>query len=409
MADIDLKIATPDGSLPSNGFLFGADSQSAASPSVYPVSAIKSALVGGSTTQVQFNDDGSTFGGDSGLTFDKTTRRLSLASAGQLAFSTDLLLSRRAAANLRFGAADAAAPVAQTLSVQSVVAGTTNTAGANLTITGSQGTGTGAGGSIIFQVAPAGGSGTAQNALVNALTIQPNSDSVFGSGSGFLPRIEPTDLAFYLGNSVGQYSAALDNNNGLILGSDKFISFSSTATNANSAGDTRLYRDAANALALRNGTNAQTFNVYNTFTNASNYERGIISYQSNVLYIGQEVAGTGVARPVNIYNSGAQEIGFSTNATKRWTIDSSGNLAAVADNTYDIGAVAATRPRNVYVAGTVSPGRGVTVAGLPTPSTGMMARVTDATAPVVGSTVVGGGAAAALVWYNGANWTVIGV
>jgi hypothetical protein len=84
---------------------------------------------------------------------------------------TDLTLRRSGAANLAFGAADAAAPVAQTLSVQSVVAGTTNTAGANLTITGSQGTGTGAGGSIIFQVAPAGSSGSAQNALATALTI----------------------------------------------------------------------------------------------------------------------------------------------------------------------------------------------------------------------------------------------
>ena len=85
--------------------------------------------------------------------------------------SVDTLLTRRAAANLRFGNADAAAPVAQTLSVQSVVAGTTNTAGANLTITGSQSTGNASGGSIIFQVAAAGSSGSAQNALATALTI----------------------------------------------------------------------------------------------------------------------------------------------------------------------------------------------------------------------------------------------
>jgi hypothetical protein len=51
-----------------------------------------------------------------------------------------------------------------------------------------------------------------------------------------------------------------------------------------------------------------------------------------------------------------------------------------------------------------------TVATLPgTPAVGMIARVTNATAPVVGTTVAGGGAAAALVWYNGANWSVIGV
>lgn len=95
--------------------------------------------------------------------------------------SVDLLLTRRAAANLRLGAADAAAPVAQTLSVQSVVAGTSNTAGANLTITGSQGTGTGAGGSILLQVAPAGSSGTAQNALQTALTIHPNRTVTIGA------------------------------------------------------------------------------------------------------------------------------------------------------------------------------------------------------------------------------------
>ena len=52
----------------------------------------------------------------------------------------------------------------------------------------------------------------------------------------------------------------------------------------------------------------------------------------------------------------------------------------------------------------------LTVATLPgTPAVGMIARVTDATAPVVGMTVAGGGAAAALCWYNGANWSVIGV
>jgi hypothetical protein len=54
---------------------------------------------------------------------------------------------------------------------QSVVAGTSNTAGANFTLSGSQGTGTGAGGSVILQAAPAGGSGTAQNALVTGLTL----------------------------------------------------------------------------------------------------------------------------------------------------------------------------------------------------------------------------------------------
>jgi hypothetical protein len=74
-------------------------------------------------------------------------------------------------ADFHLGLADAAAPVAQTLSVQSVVAGTTNTAGVNFSINGSRGTGTGAGGSLLFRTAPAGSSGTTQNALGTALAI----------------------------------------------------------------------------------------------------------------------------------------------------------------------------------------------------------------------------------------------
>lgn len=83
----------------------------------------------------------------------------------------DTFIERAGVANIRHGSPDAAAPVAQTLSVQNVVAGTSNTAGASLTVDGSQGTGTGAGGDIIFKVAPAGSTGSAQNALVTALHI----------------------------------------------------------------------------------------------------------------------------------------------------------------------------------------------------------------------------------------------
>jgi len=83
----------------------------------------------------------------------------------------DLFLSRGGAATLQLGSADAAAPVAQSLQVQNVSAGTSNVAGANFNINGSRGTGTGVGGSIAFRVAPAGSSGTAQNALTDALTI----------------------------------------------------------------------------------------------------------------------------------------------------------------------------------------------------------------------------------------------
>jgi hypothetical protein len=185
------------------------------------------------------------------------------------ASTIDLILTRKAAANLRFGAADAAAPVAQTLSVQSVVAGTTNTAGANLTLTGSQGTGTGAGGSIIFQVAPAGSSGSAQNALATALTI----------------------------NSAGSatFSGVITATSGVAVGANVLINTNSGQLYFGAALDVILSRDAANTLALRNGTAAQTFNIYDTYTDASNYRRASMYWSGGAFYIDNDVnAGTGI-------------------------------------------------------------------------------------------------------------------
>lgn len=97
----------------------------------------------------------------------------------------DTFLERTAAATFRLGSPDAASPIAQTLGVQNVVAGTTNTVGAALTINGSRGTGTGAGGNIVFQVAPPGGAGSTQNALSPALTVS-GATGALTTGSGGL-------------------------------------------------------------------------------------------------------------------------------------------------------------------------------------------------------------------------------
>lgn len=103
----------------------------------------------------------------------------------------DLFIGRAAAANLLLGATiGAAAPVAQTISVQNVLTGTSNTAGANWTFAGSQGTGTGVGGSLIFQAAPAGSTGTSVNALATALTINSAALATF---TGTIKTTDATD------------------------------------------------------------------------------------------------------------------------------------------------------------------------------------------------------------------------
>jgi len=57
--------------------------------------------------------------------------------------------------------------------------------------------------------------------------------------------------------------------------------------------DVILYRDAANTLAQRNGTNAQEFRLYNTYTDASNYERAFLRWDADTLTMSVEGAGTG--------------------------------------------------------------------------------------------------------------------
>ena len=128
--------------------------------------------------------------------------------------------------------------------------------------------------------------------------------------------------------------------------------------------DVILARDAANTLALRNGTAAQTFNVYNTYTDASNYERLDITWASNFAYLRTASAGTGAARGLVFGTAGSAPLFFQTGGLSRFEISASGHFVATTDNTYDIGANGANRPRNVYVAGLGSFANYVSAGGL---------------------------------------------
>lgn len=145
-----------------------------------------------------------------------------ILSGGYYQFGSDTILSRKAAANLQLGAVDAAAPVAQTLSVQSVVAGTTDTAGANWTLNGSRGTGTGAGGSIIFQTAPAGSTGSSQNALVTSLTLASTGFVYIGNVGVNSPVLLPFSGATYSGYSSSGRGLSFYSNVSTVAGDDSF-------------------------------------------------------------------------------------------------------------------------------------------------------------------------------------------
>jgi hypothetical protein len=229
----------------------------------------------------------------------------------------DTAITRRGAANLRFGAADAAAPVAQTLSVQSVVAGTTDTAGANLTITGSQGTGTGAGGSIIFQVATAGSTGSTQNALATALTI--NSDKTITAASYFTAfSFQATDSIFLSGNKF-----YVRGSTGVVASSDQSFGFSSGTGNANTGSDARITRRGAANLQLGGADAAapvaQTLSVQSVVAGTSNVSG------ADWTFTGSVGTGTGYGGNFIWQTAAATTTGTTQNTlSEKFRIDQSG-------------------------------------------------------------------------------------
>jgi hypothetical protein len=106
-----------------------------------------------------------------------TANLVTLRTAEALAWSTDLFLTRGGAALLHLGALDAAAPVAQSLGVQNVVGGTTDTAGVLWNLIGSRGTGTGVGGDVAIQVAYPGTTASTQNTPTTVLDISASNKS----------------------------------------------------------------------------------------------------------------------------------------------------------------------------------------------------------------------------------------
>jgi hypothetical protein len=210
--------------------------------------------------------------------------------------------------------------------------------------------------------------------------------------------------------------------------------------------DLFLQRDAANTLAQRNGVTAQTLRVYNTFTDASNYERGKVEWASNVLRIGTEKLGTGLARTLEFQTDGTTRLTIATtgNITTSSAVivggdtylnglsnvalrGSSAGVALIANTSFNdftrlqlggttnsFGAIARDGAGISFVGaagGSTAHIKvpGVTVANLPAAATaGVGARsfVTDALTPVFGSAVTGGGAVAVPVYSTGSAWNV---
>ena len=134
------------------------------------------------------------------------------------------------------------------------------------------------------------------NGISTFVSIYPGSNSPVGlAGSA-------NNGLLFLGDDGGgmRTHVKIAKYSNVILANDYGLSWASTNDAYAGSIDLTIIRDAANILAQRNSTNAQTFRVYNTRTDASNYERGFMRWASNVLEIGAEAAGTGTARAVKL-------------------------------------------------------------------------------------------------------------
>jgi hypothetical protein len=132
---------------------------------------------------------------------------------------------------------------------------------------------------------------------------------------------------------------------GIRTNSNNFFGFSSTAEPSGTV-DVLWFRDAAGTLAQRNAANAQTFRVYNTFTSATNFERGksgwerstsdavvtgsvattvltVTAVTSGTLAIGQIITGTNVLPGTRI-----TALGTGTGGTGTYTLSQSQTVAS---------------------------------------------------------------------------------
>ncbi len=214
---------------------------------------------------------------------------------------------------------------------------------------------------------------------------------------------------------------ALTNKSSILELQDTFaLGWSATPGSGGSSGTTAadlfLRRGATGVLEQYNGANAQTFRLYNTRTDASNYERLNIGFSSGVAQLLTAASGSGVAPIMQIGTLGSADVRVVTAGTNRWAFTAAGHLLPSTTNAYDIGG--GSNYVNVVWAKRIVASDYVytqpnTFAALTAPATagnGARAFISDSTlaytAANIGVAAAGGGANGAPVIVIGGVWVI---
>lgn len=233
------------------------------------------------------------------------------------------------------------------------IGGTTPAAASFTTISASS-TLSGAGFTSYFASPPAIGSTAANTGAFTTLSASGQITSTLATGTAPLVIASTTNVPNLNASSLNGATFASPGAIGATAaGSGAFTTVSTTGA-ITLGGDAILQRDAANYLAMRNGTNSTKFSVSNTFTDASNYRRLALigSYSGTATGVITEGLGTGAAAAMYVGTDTAGNLHFRSNNTNRWQIDgTTGAFVANADNTYGIGgtSLAATGGRPLFI------------------------------------------------------------
>ncbi len=139
-------------------------------------------------------------------------------------------------------------------------------------------------------------------------------------------------------------------------------------------GGQTLLTAVANILHLRNGANPQIFEVFNTYTDASNYEICGTGFAGNEAFLFSLGVGSGQARPIRI-----EAGGFG------WKITTAGHFLTKDNGTQDIGDGAGHDPRNIYAGSVITPSVTAAVSQTYGPSSGVSKTLTLQTTDGAGS------------------------